>query len=572
MRVVRPKITWSPPEVPHHHQGACGCEPTIAYIRVSRVGQRQVLVSPDTQLDAIRLNAKTKSKRIVKVVSDIDKSGREFTKRRVPEVIEDIKNGVAASVTVYRWSRWGRDLEYSLHYIGLVKEAGGRVDSAAEDIPQDNAAARFNRDTIMRVDQMFSEQIGEGWQAVHQRRRDDGLPHSGRDRFGYVYINTAAILERDLKDEDSPHRGWSDCEKCRDKVAHFLPHPAEGPALAHLYTEYNKGATAKALVRYLNDRGFRTPFDNLWTSQALMQMLDTGFGAGLIRERSPKLLEKFKVQRDKNGTSVRNNLRTFDVWRAGAQPALITEAEWKTYVARRLAQSELPTRLRKPAHALSGMMFCKLCARRMTARYGGRARTLGWECSWKNTFHPGVHVSMSNSNALAISRQWVLSHAGQPDEPVDVTALREFSAGEGIAARSASTVQAEIEQDVKAHSKLVIMNARSMIDDEQFAVAKAEIEKNLNRLRHELALLEVVTERPDYEAFASLAETWDRVLADVPGDLNPALRELIAFVIVEPAHGRGRWPDPAQRVEVVGAWEAGSKQGWLDGLRFRSAA
>lgn len=557
---------WTPPPIQHHHEGLCECKRTIAYIRVSRVGNRQVLISPDIQLDAIYADCRQRGKRVVKIVPDIDKSGRTFLKRSVVRVIEDIKRGEAESVTVWKWSRWGRNLEFSLAYLGQVQAVGGRVDSATDDIDQSTATGRFSRDLIMRVDQLNSDLIGEGWQSVHALRREAGLPHSGRKRFGYDYIDQPMIKV------GKAHEGYGGCEKCRAFVAHFVPSATEGPELKSLYERYNAGVGLKKLARDLNTAGFRTPMEGLWTPQAVGQMLDTGFAAGYVRERSPDLLAKMKAA----GKPVRNTLKTFDVWRPGSHPTLISEEVWRDYKARRSAQADLPPRLREAVHALSGLMFCELCSRRLRTKYRGAKRQHSWVCGCRETFHPDVSVSLGNDLALAIVRKWTEANSKPPVGPdVDEIARRALMDGDK-AIRTAAQVQADIDAELKAHDKLILMNARGKVSDEAFEIAKMEMEQTLRRLREEMAAVDEAMApagKPCYAAFESLAATWDETVAADPGLLNEPLRRVLAFVIVSPAGGRmGRGHDASDRVEVVGHWAASSKDRWLAARRRRFAA
>ncbi len=550
--------------IPHHHAGACDCEPTIAYIRVSRVGDRQVLISPDIQLDSIYVDCRSRGKRVVKIVSDIDKTGRTFLKRSVGQVIEYVKTGIAKSVTVWKWSRWGRNLEYSLAYLSQVQAVGGRVDSATDDIEQKTATGRFSRDMIMRIDQLTSDLIGEGWQAAHARRREAGLPHSGRARFGYLYVSRAM---------KKAHAGWEECERCAGGEPHFVIHPVEGPRLKLLYEKYNSGnASLKQLTRDLNADGFRTPLDGNWTPQALGQMLDTGFAAGYLRERSQEMLEQIKA----TGKAPRNGLTTFDVWRKGAHAALISEDDWTAYKRRRLSQAGLPPRARNGAHAASALVFCELCARRMSTKYPGRKKAHTWACDNRAAFHPTVSVSITNAALLGVVESWVVEQAdpAMGGDVVDDLARRLLKSG-GESIRTVDEVQREIEAEVKALDKLILMNARGRISDERFAVVQVDIEEKLGQLREELArLIEPVraSDKPTYEAFGALAERWSEMQAQDPSLLNGPLRELVAFIVVSPASGRGVRVDPATRVEVVGTWEAESKERWLSARRRRYSA
>lgn len=552
------------PDLPnHHHAGLCGCEPTIGYIRVSKVGDREHLISPDIQLDHIKADAKRKGKRIVKLVFDIDKSGRTFRRRSVDKVIADIKKGLAKSVTVWKWSRWGRNLAYSLAYLGRVEEAGGRVDSATEDVAHDTATGRFNRDMVMRVDQLQSELIGEGWQSVHSHRREEGLPHSGRKHFGYDYISRSQI--KDTPAGEVPHPSEEPCIPCRDVKPHFVVNRREAPFLEGLYEAYTEGASIFNLTVRLNAEGFRTATGGEWTPQAVGPMMDTGFAAGLLRGRSSEMRARYGER------SIPNILSTYDVWTEGAQAAIIGSQVWDDYKKRRLSQAELPPRSRAVVHALSTLLYCVECSRRLSTRYSGEPRTHQWACTWSGTLHPGKSVSISNDKALAIVKTWVLNNAKPPTTPIDVVAKVLLVKREPTTSRTTSDIEREIERLNTKLGRLLELYTDGM-SLERYRAREAELEGEIAELRAESAALESDSppvSKVDYEVFGSLAGRWDTL---TPQQLNAALAKILGYVIVSPAAGRGRWADASDRVDVVGQWEVGSKREWFAARRSSISA
>jgi site-specific DNA recombinase len=581
---------WTPPaEVEHHHDNEdCGCEWTIAYLRVSKVGDRDPdsLKSPDIQLDAIKEDCKRHNKRIVLVLSDIDKSGRTFRKRSVDKAIALIKNGDAKSVTLWKLSRWGRNVEQSMLYMTKVKAVGGRVDSATEPFDPNTPFGKYNQTQLMAMDEYHSDMIGAGWQSAHTQRRTHGLPHSGRPRFGYRYLTRERL--RDASIQELPHGSWtlptgieipdsSVCELCRTKQAHFWPDETTAPVLVEMYGKYMSGTSTRRLAAMLNERGFRTAFGGRWTQQATGQMMDTGFAAGLIRERSPAVLKQIKAKEELAGKKlVRNSLKTFDVWRPGAQPALISMTLWERYKARRLELSDVPPRSRVPVHALSRLLFCEICSRRLTTKYAGTKRQHQWQCPSKDTYHPGIPVSVSNAAVLEIIHDWVVENIDPSTESRSVDEIARAAYGAtSSTVRSPSRIQIDIDNKERAHLNLVMMKAEGQINDAQFERAKAAFDAQIAELRTELEQavnVQGVTGKPSYTAFESLDAVWEETLTTSPIGLNAPLRELIAFVIVSPALGRSRWDDSRDRVEIVASWDREIKDSWLDSRRRRFEA
>lgn len=561
--------TFEPLEVPrHHHPGPCKCEPTIAYVRVSKVGKRDVIISPRIQLGAIQDNAIAKNKRIVDVFTDIDKSGRTFLKRSVDEVVAAIGRGAATSVTVWKWSRWGRKVETSLVYVSKVVAAGGRVDSATEDMDQATAVGRFSRGVMMQVDEFLSDQIGEGWQAAHDLRREAGLPHSGRPHFGYVYVRRLPIGA--LRDP-AVHDGAETCDPCLRGVAHFVAHPRESAKLVEMYQRYTAATSLRSLAADLNGGGYRTSMGGAWTPQALGQYLDTGFAAGYLRSRSAPLLAAIKAKT----VPASNKLSSFDVWNRGAHTALIDEELWQRYRARRTSQASLPPRVRTAAHALSGLLVCGECARRLTTKYCGAAQTHQWTCSWADSQHSGVSVSLSNSLALGVMREWVSAMAEpiSTGETQDVMVRRVQAETDAPAPRTRAQIEADIGRWLTRIDRLIDRLTDETISREVFLGKQAEYENNVNALRAELTELDTAPSpgsRPDYAVFETLDAAWDSM---EPAELNDVLGAVVGMCLVSPAGPRGAARLPlAERAQVVGAWEMASWERFFSARRKRPFA
>lgn len=540
---------WTPPEViPHHHTGPCGCEPALAYVRVSQVGDREILISPDIQVDYCLKHAARTGRRIVKILSDINRSGQTFRKRSVEQCLRLIDRNTARGVIVWKWSRWGRNQQASLEQIEKTQAVGGWVESATEDFDLESAIGSFMRDTTMRIDQLMSDQIGENWKNAQGKRRDQGLPHGGRQRFGYDYTPATPIPGGAIP-------------------AKYTKNADEAPVLEKLYLDFMAGAAGPAaMTRRLNDLGFPTALGGKWTEPGVMAMLDTGFAAGLIRERSKRQLAQAKAARK----SIRNSIKTFDVWRTGAHEPIIEMAVWERYKRKRLEQADLPPRARNAVHAMSSLLLCDICANRLCTKYAGKNRQHQWICPRVTSTHVGVPVSISDRAIQEIVLAWIIEHA-QPstdEEPMDDIGQRVYAESEQPA-RTRAQIDAEIKRWLKKLDRLVGMHTDDLIDRDTFLSNKTAYEDGVSKLRTELAELKERTGaegRPPYEAFQDIAAMWPEA---TPPERHSLLEAVIKFIVVSPADGRGRWHDAAERVKVVGVWEAPSWERWLAARRKR---
>jgi len=510
------------PEVPQHpHPPGCACGLAVAYLRVSKVGKRERIISPELQLDAIVAFARTNHIRIVAVVADIDKSGKTFTKRSVDKIIAQISKGTYSRVLLWKWSRWARNLEASTKYLKMVRDAGGRVDSATEDADQETAIGRLQMDLVMRFDQYQSEVIGETWSAVHERRREDGLPHDGRPRFGYDYGLVA---------EDGE-------EKYR-----YVPNEA-APALAQAYADYLAAVSFERLAIRFNQLGLKTTLGGAWTPQGVARMMDTGFAAGLIRERQ-------------NPTDVpANSIRSYDVWREGSHTPIISTATWDAYKLKR-TNGESAVRADGTIYEVSSLVICALCGRRMQPKETGAARTLQWTCLWQRSFHRAQSVSASHRLLISHLRGWIRDVAGAGDE-VDARAADKLAQPD-VAPDRRAELDGEIKRWTQKIGRLMDLYTDGVFDKETVDARALEYKGELEKVKAERdALGEApVVVRPDYRAFRTLDEEW----ASLPtAGIRDALRFLVAGVVVSPRTAASSNKTVEDRVDIVGRWESSSR-------------
>src|SRR5262249_10769464 len=151
--------------------------PALAYVRVSK--EREDMISPDLQLRAINAFAEREGFAVVEVIEDLDLSGTEFDNRSVGRAVDGIRSGAWRAVLLWKWSRWGRNLELSLTYLGLVEEAGGVVRAATEDIDASTAVGHLSRNLSLLLADFESKQKSETWREVQARRLANGRPHGG---------------------------------------------------------------------------------------------------------------------------------------------------------------------------------------------------------------------------------------------------------------------------------------------------------------------------------------------------------------------------------------------------------
>lgn len=531
------------PSLPDHwHPGQCACVNTIAYIRVSKVGKKTTIKSPQIQFDEIWMDAQRNNRRVTEIVFDLNKSGQDFDREAFRYVLQQIRAGKSRHISVWKWSRWGRNLLASLIMLKEIDALGADVASATEYGDRSTIQGEMNVNQMLVWAQFQARQIGEVWQSVHKLRISNQLPHSGRKRFGYDYITA---------DETNKH---------------YALNEPESEILVWAYDEYIRGTGTRQIAMAFNDAGFRTEFGGLWTYQAVGKMLDTGFGAGLLRARSKERLQRAKAE----GKNFANTLASFDLWLPGKQEPVIDLETWFAYRAKRENQAKVPPRSRRVVHTVSTLVFCGICSMRMSTHYSGPQNQHRWQCESRNTFHPGKAVSVSNDDVVMLVKEWL---AGKAQE--------DWVDGE---AKKALVVKASRVQDGAADEKRLqkinqgIANLTRLVElaDDPTADELTDILRRIRDLKVEK--LEVQNRimagkghpavEPNFTAMGSVVENWKDYSAETH---NAALRESIGMIMVSPPSAPRIRSELRSRVRIVPAWEMEEWGEWFAARRQRSA-
>lgn len=498
----------------------------IIYIRVSKIGDRQdTLISDEVQEDVCRKWAEREGLVIIgQPVSDLDKTGREVTKRQIAKSIDRVRKGEADGIVVWKVSRWGRNLIDSMLNVAELQEAGGFIASATENLEEiETPMGKFSLTQMLAIAQLQSDQMGETWENIHDFRRDQGLVPSGGHRLGYTYA----------KGEKDPTKAY---------VANELT----APWIERCYREYVAGKPLSSLVTMLWENGVRSKNNKKISYRSLRVSMDSGFSAGLVVDR------RDSSSQDTNPAKA--------VFTLGAHEPIISMSTWEGYVRRR-GEKRAP-REAAATHRLTGLVYCSSCEHKMTSTWivretkAGKVREQQLRC-WRikaNKTLTGdycprpvtVRVSALESYVLA----WLKKNYMGEGHAETVLARRTRA---NTARADVETIEGEIKRLRGRLSRLTDMLLDAEDDDEftkqTFREKQDEIKSELQALRERKTSLEVeanVSDIPMPAAFGALVAAWEH--AD-PAMLNESLRAVICRIYVEPGHGKEK------RIRPVGRWE-----------------
>lgn len=474
----------------------------VAYTRVST--KREEMISPELQAHEQDTYAKSHDIPIIERVEDLDLSGREFARRSVDYIVKGVKEGRWNTVLLWKWSRWGRNLLQSRLYLAEVEQAGGEVIAVTEDFDTSTSIGKFSRDQMLVIAELQTNQMSETWKATHENRRRNGLPHTSAPRFGYIY----------QKDRDG-----------------YVLDPKSAPALKACYERYVNGEGLIQIVADLNANGYRSTRGNPFSRTSLAKVMDTGFAAGLIRERSNPGSE------DAN----RKSITSFDVWRKGAHKAIVSMETWERYRDKRIANALKAPRHRVAVHTLSGLVCCKMCKKIMVSGSSGSRNLHGWRCTKRQANKSCPGATVRNKLVEAKVRDWVMENAVGGDT-LEVDARRALEVQRVTTNEDAA--KKEISRLKARNKRLLNVYQDGVIEKDEYEEEKAENDRDLENA--ERSIREAKARARELEnsysvVFTTLADLW----ADAtPTEKNEMLSKVIKRIEIEP----GTWKESKARI------------------------
>lgn len=468
----------------------------VLYLRQSVA--REESISLEVQETSGRTYCAQQGYDVVAVESDPGISGRTWNRPAVQRVMTMIETGAADVVILWKWSRLSRSrLDWAVA-VDKGKSAGGRIESATESVNISTSTGRLARGMLAEFAAFESERIGDTWKQAHERRVKQGRPANGKPRFGYAY----------------------------NRENGFTPDPETGPVLATLYRRYLAGESIYKLVHWLNDssvrpvEGYGRTEDPMWAGRAVRRVLDSGFAAGYFTHRGDRL--------------------------TGIHEALISEAEWQEYQARRKTRA-VNRRTERSQYLLSGLIRC-FCGSSMHAGLFGYGKTPKYRCrsSYEKRNHTGGYVMASVVDQAVY--EWL--------EAVS-TAITEAARNE----RQPPAVSVG-PSEVQLNRKLLKLTARlenltvkyadHEIGREMYERVRTTTATDIESIEHSLRALQVDRARPVEALVPDLLKDWDSLQVEVKRDI---LSRLIHPELVWPGRPRaqvvvkGRWEEPPRATD-----------------------
>lgn len=334
-----------------------------------------------------------------------------------------------------------------------------------------------------------------------KERVDEKLPHNAQPRLGYIVRDKRYFVDENLR------------EIVKSAYERFAAGLVD---MAELAAEFNAAG-----IPSLRGAG--------WHDYNLRRSLDTGFAAGLIRERS------------EGNTSRR--IDAYDKIRIGAHEPIITKKTWDEYKARRLANNKQTERKRAGSeHALSGLLVCGACTRHDPVKLGAVSinKKRAWRCpEWARSPKGNrVHAHFVTYDTLVetLILDWIERNIEGGDDVAErATKIAKAQRAQGDVVRLESqieTLKLERREIARQASKGVYSDedAISLREDKEAEIAKAEAELAKAQAEASAPVLDHL------KAFTTLRDEWPRF---TPREKREALSKVLDYVVVHPPKRKG---------------------------------
>ena len=459
------------------------------YVRVSK--ERDGMLSPDIQRDAIDRYCAQKGYQVLEYFVDLDLSGRLPPERRpaLQQLLIRAQAGECDVVVVYRVDRLSREPADYYAIMAVLKDAHVVVDAAMQ--PRDDSPeSTFLWDLNAILARYESIKLGARIKDMHRQ-----LARAGRWHGGFV-----------------PY-GWRREEG--EAGARLVADPTEAQWRLWMHERYQQGWSVLRIARYLNDHGVPTKRpDGRWADGTVYAMLRSVYQVG-ARMADGELAQGGNVE-----------------------PIIGQEVYERTIAMMGFRHSP---RGRTSRHSLTGRLVrCGTCGGGMYSRWHGRVPTLTCFGRRLGKCTLGASIRLSILTPFVEERLFRrLGHARAPKMRSDSPDL-------------APLVQ-ELEKAKQALGRLVAMRAEDLIGEDEYQSARTLQRKRVEKLTGRLDAAAARVEGDAKDEF--LADAWEdlgRLTRETWSALAPAAqRDILELVtreiIVHPVSGHDPCHMPVEK-------------------------
>ncbi len=291
-------------------------KPLDVYVRVSRVGGREgeSFISPGLQEERCRAMIAARGFDVGEVVSDIDVGGGTMDRPGLNRALARVRDGTSGGIVVARVDRFARTLRGALDVLEELERAGGVfIECDGQGWDTSTSMGRFGRDLVLRIGQLYREQVSEQWDDAKRKAVERGIHPTAYVPFGYT----------------------------RERGKGMEPDPTTADHVRALFRLRSQRASWRELCEHLEREDVSSPRGNRWTATSVRQVV----------------MNRAYLGEARMGEHVNPS----------AHEPLVSRSVWNA------AQIPQPVRSRRNTEGarLAGLLFCASCGGRLTPELPG---------------------------------------------------------------------------------------------------------------------------------------------------------------------------------------------------------
>lgn len=489
------------------------------YCRVSTTEQAEEGYSIGEQERLIREYCVKRGYEVYRVFSDAGISGKDIVHRpAMQELLRDATEKKFDMVMSWKINRLSRKLEDAIKIVNTLDKYGITYQSYSERFESNTPAGKMQFQMMALVGEFERNTIAQNVKMGMKAKARAGEWCGGIAPLGYKWV---------------PMVGTENSSRKKSKLE---IDEKEAETVRLIYELYASGKGYKAIVNYINQRGYKTKRGNAFSVAQLRLILTNPVYIGKVR---------FNVRRDWNEKR-HHNINPNPIIADGIHEAIISEKQWEHVQFLISQKSGKPSRIYDGEYPLTGILRCPECGAGMAISRVCRKRADGskyhltyYACGqWKNKGSAVCHSNMvrvEKINSIVFQRIEEILNNDKIFNEVVYRVNREHE----IIQKNANKEKNLLEKEREKIENRMMKNHEAYEDGlftiDEFLARKQNLEQQMKQVMERMnesriTLLEEKQKEIPKEAIKSILQSFSSVLS---GDIDHAVRKRLLHLLIK---------------------------------------